>query len=111
LPVQIHNEIYRIGREALLNAFRHSGAKSVELELEYTENDLRMCIRDDGCGIDPQMLDAGRQGHWGLEGMRERATRISGLLKLSRSAARGTEIQLSVPAALAFQTSALKRIA
>jgi len=82
LPVQIHNEIYRIGREALLNAFRHSGTKSVELELEYTENDLRMCIRDDGCGIDPQMLDAGRQGHWGLEGMRERATRISGLLKL-----------------------------
>jgi len=111
VPVQIHNEIYRIGREALLNAFRHSGAKSVELELEYTENDLRMCIRDNGRGIDPQTLDAGREGHWGLEGMRERATRISGLLKISSSAAGGTEVQLSVPAALAFQVSALMRSA
>jgi len=111
LPIQTYEEIYRIGREALLNAFRHSGAKSIELELEYTENDLRMCIRDDGCGIDPQMLDAGRGGHWGLKGMRERATRISGLLKISSSAAAGTEVRLSVPGALAFQTSALKRSA
>jgi PAS domain S-box-containing protein len=103
----IRKEIYRIGREALLNAFCHSGAKSVEFELEYTENDLRMCIRDNGCGIDPQMLHAGREGHWGLAGMRERATRISGLLKISSSAAAGTEVQLSVPGALAFQVSAL----
>jgi len=107
----IRNEIYRIGREALLNAFCHSGAKSVEFELEYTENDLRMCIRDNGCGIDPQMLHAGREGHWGLAGMRERATRISGLLKISSSAAAGTEVQLSVPGALAFQVSALNRSA
>jgi signal transduction histidine kinase len=107
----IRNEIYRIGREALLNAFCHSGAKSVDFELEYTENDLRMCIRDNGCGIDPQMLHAGREGHWGLAGMRERATRISGLLKISSSAAAGTEVQLSVPGALAFQVSALKRSA
>jgi hypothetical protein len=64
----IRKEIYRIGREALLNAFCHSGAKSFEFELEYTENDLRMCIRDNGCGIDPQMLHASREGHWGLPG-------------------------------------------
>jgi signal transduction histidine kinase len=102
LRPSVRNEIYRIGREALLNAFCHSGAKSVEFELEYTENGLRMCIRDNGCGIDPLILHAGREGHWGLAGMRERATRISGLLKISSSAAAGTEVQLSVPGALAF---------
>ena len=110
-PPEIQNEIYRIGREALVNAFSHSGAKRVELELEYTENDLRMCIRDNGCGIDPQLLHAGREGHWGLAGMRERATRISGLLKISSSAAAGTEVQLYVPGAFAFQVSVLDRSA
>jgi PAS domain S-box-containing protein len=107
----IRNEIYRIGREALLNAFCHSGAKSVEFELEYADSDLRMRVRDNGCGIDPQVLAAGREGHWGLTGMQERATRIGGLLKISSSAAAGTEVQLSVPGALAFQVSALNRSA
>jgi signal transduction histidine kinase len=111
LAAQIRSEIYRIGREALVNAFNHSGAKRVELELEYAENDLRMSIRDNGSGIDPQMLRAGREGHWGLAGMVERATRISGLLKISSSAAAGTEVYLSVPGALAFQVSALHRSA
>ena len=95
-PVQIQNEIYRIGREALINAFRHSGAKYVELELEYSDTELRIRIRDNGCGIDPQVLEKGRNEHWGLAGMRERATRIGGLLKISSSAT-GTEIALSLP--------------
>jgi len=107
----IRNEIYRIGREALVNAFCHSRAKRVEFELEYADSDLRMRVRDNGCGIDPQVLAAGRKGHWGLTGMQERATRIGGLLKISSSAAAGTEVQLSVPGALAFQVSALNRSA
>jgi signal transduction histidine kinase len=96
LPPQIQNEIYRIGREALVNALRHSRAKRVELELEYSDSDLRMRICDNGCGIDPQVLEKGRDGHWGLAGMRERATKIGGLLKISSSAT-GTEIELSLP--------------
>jgi len=64
LPRQIQNEIYRIGREALVNAFCHSGAKRVELELEYSDSELRMWIRDNGCGIDPQVLEKGRAAHW-----------------------------------------------
>jgi PAS domain S-box-containing protein len=104
-PLQepIQNEIYRIGREALVNAFRHSRAKRVEFELEYAEDDLRMSIRDDGCGIAPQVLQAGRDGHWGLTGMRERAARIGGLLKISSSATAGTEVSLSIPSGVAFQ--------
>jgi len=111
LPVQIHNEIYRIGREALLNAFRHSGAKSVEFELEYADSDLRMRVRDNGCGIDPQVLAAGREGHWVLAGMQERATKIGALLKISSSATAGTEVQLSIPIGIAFQLSPADRLA
>jgi len=96
------SSLYRIGREAVVNAFRHSGAKHVELELEYSDADLCMRVRDDGCGIDPRVLHAGREGHWGLAGMRERATRIGARLAVSSSAAHGTEVQLSVPNAVAL---------
>ena len=61
-----------------------------------------MRIRDNGHGIDPQVLDKGRDGHWGLAGMRERATRIGGLLKILSSATAGTEVQLSIPSTIAF---------
>ncbi len=101
----IRHEIYRIGREALVNAFCHSRAKRVEFELEYAESDLRMRVRDNGCGIDPQVLQAGRSGHWGLEGMRERAARIGGLLEISSSALSGTQVQLLLPSGVAFQAS------
>jgi signal transduction histidine kinase len=94
---EIQYEIYRIGREALVNAFCHSGAKRVELQLEYSDSELKMRIRDDGHGIDCNVLENGRDAHWGLAGMRERATRIGGLLKISSSPMVGTEIQLSMP--------------
>lgn len=103
LRSQIASEVYRIGREALVNAFRHSGAKRVELELEYANADLYMSVRDDGCGIDPRVLYGGREGHWGLACMRERAARIGGLLKISSSPTAGTEIQLSVPSIFSLQ--------
>jgi PAS domain S-box-containing protein len=97
LPREIQDEIYRIGREALVNAFCHSGAKRVELELEYSDCELRMRIRDNGRGIDPQVIEKGRRGHWGLAGMRERATRIGGLVKILSSPMAGTEVQLFLP--------------
>lgn len=103
LRPSIRHEIYRIGREALVNAFCHSHAKRVEFELEYADKELRIRVRDDGCGIDPQVLSEGRDGHWGLAGMRERATRIGGLLKISSSATAGTEVRLSIPRGIAFQ--------
>jgi PAS domain S-box-containing protein len=107
LPIQ--HEIYRIGREALVNAFRHSSAKHVEFELEYADSHLCMRVRDNGCGIDPQVLHSGRERHWGLAGMRERATRIGGLLEISSTATSGTEVQLFIPGSIAFQLSPLDR--
>jgi signal transduction histidine kinase len=100
----LQEEVYRIGREALANAFRHSRATCIEIELQYAARQLRMWVRDDGCGVDPQVLGSGRQGHWGLSGMRERAERIGARLRLWSRAAAGTEVELSVPGALAFQT-------
>ena len=108
-PTQTRNEIYRIGREALVNAFSHSGAKRVELELEYSDNELCMRIRDNGCGMDPRVVEQGRDGHWGLSGMRERATRVGGLVKVFSSPTAGTEVQLSIPISIALERSSLHR--
>jgi len=102
LPRETQDEIYRIGRESLVNAFSHSGAKCVDLELEYSDSELQMRIRDNGCGIDPQVLEKGREGHWGLAGMRERATRIGGRLRILSPATAGSEIQLSIPLERSF---------
>lgn len=97
LAPEIQHEVYRIGREALTNAFRHSGAKRVELTFQFSDKRLTVRICDNGCGIDPRMLQKGRDGHWGLATMRERAATIGGLLKIVSSATRGTEVQLSIP--------------
>lgn len=99
----IHDEVYYIGREALANAFRHSGATEVVVEIEYTTAHLRILVQDNGCGVDPQVLNSGRDGHWGLSGMRERAERIGGKLRVLSMASAGTEIHLSVPSRLAFE--------
>jgi signal transduction histidine kinase len=99
----LRDEVYRIGREALINAFRHSRAKKIEIELKYSSKDLSVLVRDDGCGIDPNVLQTGRDGHWGLSGMRERADRIGAQLHVMSSASAGTEIELSVPGNIAFQ--------
>ena len=93
----MRDEIFRIGREALTNAFLHAGARTIEVDLEYLGTQLTLRIRDDGRGIDPNVLQAGREGHWGLAGMRERAERISARLRVSSRAGAGTEIELIVP--------------
>jgi signal transduction histidine kinase/ligand-binding sensor domain-containing protein len=100
----IRDEVYRIGREALANAFLHSRANTVEVEVEYASRYLRVKVRDDGCGIDPHVLDTGRQGHWGLPGMRERSEGIGAHLRLLSRVGAGTEVELTVPSAIAFES-------
>jgi signal transduction histidine kinase len=111
----IRDEVYRIGREALVNAFRHSSAKSIEIELEYVAKQLRIIVRDDGCGIDEKVLESGRDGHWGLSGMRGRADEIGAQLNLWSRVGSGTEVELSIPGHIAFQTGSsnprLRRLA
>src|SRR5439155_27107860 len=69
----IRDEVYRIGREAIVNAFRHAQAQQIEVEIDYSPKRLRVVVRDDGRGIDPPILPFGCDGHWGFAGMRERA--------------------------------------
>ena len=103
LQAMLGDEVYRIAREALVNAFRHSKAKNIELEIEYAADSLRVLIRDDGCGIDPVVLKSGREGHWGLAGMRERAEQIGARLSVWSRAGSGTEVELAIPGKVAFQ--------
>ncbi|HEY4045624.1 MAG TPA: two-component regulator propeller domain-containing protein [Acidobacteriaceae bacterium] len=108
LPVHpvIRDEVYRIGREALLNAFRHSHAKSIEVEIEYDARQLRVKVCDDGCGVEQSVLDRGREGHWGLTGMRERADSVGAKLRLLSSSNAGTEVDLTVPGHIAYEAFA-----
>ena len=99
----VRDEIYRIAGEALRNAFRHADANEIEVELRYDERQLRLRVRDDGKGIDPQFLGTeGRAGHFGLHGMRERAELMGGKLTVWSAPDSGTEIELSIPAARAY---------
>jgi signal transduction histidine kinase len=105
LKPDLHTEIFRIAREALRNAFSHSRGRLIETELAYTEDLFRLRIRDNGKGIDPdQRLKAERRGHWGLRGMRERTEHLGGKLEVWSEPGAGTEIELRIPAALAYET-------
>jgi signal transduction histidine kinase len=98
----LRDEVYRIAREALRNAFSHSMAHRVEAEITYSERLFRLRIRDDGAGIPPAILEAGRSGHYGLSGMRERARQIGASLDIWSGGRTGTEIDLSIPGSIAY---------
>ena len=94
----LHDEVYRIAREVMRNAFMHAGANKVETEIRYDKNQLRLRVRDDGRGLDPKVLDVTRRpGHWGLAGIRERAQQIGAQLTIWSEDGAGTEIELTVP--------------
>jgi signal transduction histidine kinase len=102
----LQDEVYRIARELLRNAFRHAQAGRIEAEIRYESRQLRVHVRDHGKGIDPEILKAGgRAGHWGMPGMRERADRFGGKLEFWSEAGAGTEAVLTVPAAAAYGAS------
>ena len=98
----IGDEVYLIGREALANAFHHSNASEIEVELEYADNQLRLLVRDNGCGIAGGVLQSAPDGHWGLSGMRGRAERIGAKFRILSRAETGTEIELSVAGHVAY---------
>jgi signal transduction histidine kinase len=106
LNPNVHIEIFRIAREALRNAFSHSQARRIETEVAYSSNLFRLRIRDDGKGMAPDVRNRGeRIGHWGLGGMRERAERLGGKLEVWSEPGSGTEVDLRVPASIAYQSS------
>jgi signal transduction histidine kinase len=102
----LRDEVYRIACEALRNAFRHANARRIEAEIRYDGGHLGLRVRDDGKGIDPTVLGGdGREGHYGLHGMRERAEVVGGKLTVWSDLNSGTELELSIPAAAAYAAS------
>jgi nitrate/nitrite-specific signal transduction histidine kinase len=99
----IREEAYRIVREALLNAFRHSHARSVELEVHYAPIGLRVAVRDDGTGMTHQSLRYESDDYRGLSMIQTRAEEIGAKLKLSSGVGLGTEVELTIPSHLAFE--------
>ena len=99
----LRDEVYRLAAEALRNAFRHAAAQNVEVEIRYDEKSFRLRVRDDGKGIGTEVLRAdGREGHYGLHGMRERAKLVGGKLTIWSEENGGTEIELIIPASRAY---------
>lgn len=106
----VRDEVYRIGYEAIRNACAHSGASQLSVELRY-EHDLVVRVKDDGRGIPPAVVAEGKDGHFGLKGMRERAGRIGAKLTLDSSATSGTEVTLVVPGGIVFRDEGVTRFA
>jgi signal transduction histidine kinase len=103
----VRDEVYRIGREAIANCFQHAGAGRCETEIHYDPTQLRIAIRDDGRGVEGMAFGAGhRSGGWGLPGMYERANKIGAHLEVWSRPGVGTEIELRVPAAIAYRSAA-----
>lgn len=106
----VREEAFLIAREALGNAARHARANEIEVDVFHDRAALRVVIRDDGCGIDPIILRAGgREGHWGLLGMRERSKKIRAHLDIWSRVGAGTEVELRVPATLAYRAPVRRR--
>lgn len=100
----IQYEVFRIGSEAISNAMKHSGASSLRVDLEYL-NELRVLVHDDGKGIPEETLRLGKDGHFGLQGMQERADRIGASLEMYSRVGAGTEVRLTIPGHIAFLVS------
>lgn len=97
-------EVYWIGKEALVNAFRHAEATEIEIALVCSKGEFQAHFRDNGRGMTPDALkNSNRPGHWGLQGMYERAAKIGGQMNIRSNPSSGTEVELTVPGKLAYR--------
>ena len=103
LRPSVQDELYSIGREALTNSIRHAQATEIVLELIYDVKQLRVCCRDNGCGVGAEVGRSGfRHGHWGIPGMRERARDLGAKFEFASSAGKGTQIDICLEARRAY---------
>jgi signal transduction histidine kinase/ligand-binding sensor domain-containing protein len=100
----VRDEAYRIAGEALRNAFKHSQARRISVEIRYDKRHFHLTIRDDGKGIDDEAMLQQPAGHFGLHGMRERAEIVGGRLEVWSKRDTGTEVELDIPGAVAYRT-------
>src|SRR5258708_25333741 len=101
----MRNEVLRIACGEITKAYQHARATKIEAEIIYGRGELRVRIRDDGCGIDDTMMSMGRPDHWGMAGMRERAKKITASFDIWSRPSAGTEIELIEPGRVAYLRS------
>jgi signal transduction histidine kinase len=99
------NDVLQVGRQAITNAFQHAHATSIHVLLSYGEQQLRIRVQDNGCGMSQQTLNSRRSGHYGMAGMQERAERLGGGISITSRIGEGTAVNLWVPALLVYQDS------
>jgi len=95
LDSAIQEQLFLVGREAVINALRHSQATEIEVEIQYLRDLLRVFVRDNGCGINPEAVQRECDSHWGLRGMRERAENIGARFGIWSRAGAGTEVRVA----------------
>jgi len=106
----VRDETFRIASEALRNAVCHAQATRIDVEIIYEERQLRVRVRDDGKGIEAEVLRTGRkEGHFGLSGMQERAELVGGQLTVRSTAGEGTAVEFTMPGARAYLRSSPSR--
>jgi signal transduction histidine kinase len=97
LNPEIQEQLFLIGREAVMNALRHSGSTKIEVEVQYLRDLLRVFVRENGCGVNPETVQKESDSHWGLRGMRERAEHIGARFDIWSKTGAGTEVRVAVP--------------
>ncbi len=105
LPVLTENNLFRIGQEAITNALKHARASHVAVHLDYEEGAIVLQVTDDGAGFDLDRALPG-DGHFGLQGIRERARRLRGDLQIRSSPGAGTEVRIEVSVAVSGMAGA-----
>jgi signal transduction histidine kinase len=102
LKPAIQEQLFLIGREAVMNALRHSGATKIEVEIQYLPHLLCLSVRDNGCGMSSEAVVRVKDSHWGLRGMRERAENIGARFDIWSRLRAGTEVCVAVPVDIAM---------
>ena len=97
LPEEVAHHVFRIGQEAVTNAVNHANANQITLKLKIDPRLLSLQVADDGCGFEPEDVFTSRNGNFGLIGMRERAERLGGELRLESETGKGTRLEVTVP--------------
>jgi signal transduction histidine kinase len=97
LNSEIQEQLFLIGREAVMNALRHSQATKIEIEVQYLRDLVRMFVRDNGRGINPESVQKESDSHWGLRGMHERSENIGARFGIWSGPGAGTEVHVAVP--------------
>jgi signal transduction histidine kinase len=95
-------ELSSVLREAVLNSVLHSGARHISVRLSFHGDALLAEASDDGIGLDPDVARRGKDGHWGITGMRERIARLGGQIDIAPGQGAGVVVRVSIPAQRAY---------